>query len=51
MNQRTKTWEAWIRVRGKSKHLGYFKRRDDACAARLAAERAHGFHENHGRQM
>jgi len=29
--------------------VGYFVSFSDACAAREAAERAHGFHENHGR--
>jgi hypothetical protein len=30
-------------------HLGYFKDKSEAIAARRAAEREHGFHENHGR--
>ena len=36
---------------GKAKSLGYFKTIEEAKNARLAAERAHGYHENHGRPI
>ncbi len=41
-------WHAKIKVGGKSKHLGSFHTKDDAMAARKAAETAHGFHPQHG---
>lgn len=47
--KRTNAWRAAIKVGGKNKHLGYFKSKDSAIAARAAAEIEHGFHENHGR--
>jgi len=42
-------FQAYIKVKGKQMHLGYFNRLEDACAARLEAERVYGFHQNHGR--
>lgn len=42
-------WCAFINVKGKRKHLGYFTDKADAIAARAAAEAKYGFHENHGR--
>lgn len=42
-------WVARIKVHGRARHLGRFVNRDDAIAARVAAERAEGFHPNHGR--
>lgn len=45
----TSRWVSKIYNAGKMLHLGYFKSRDDAVAARRAAERKYGFHENHGR--
>lgn len=42
-------WVARICIGGKSKHIGLFATRDEAVAARLMAERALGFHPNHGR--
>jgi hypothetical protein len=42
-------WNARIRVSGKYTHLGYFTSKDDAIAARKAAEIEHGYHPNHGR--
>lgn len=42
-------WQAQIGISGKCKYLGIFSSRDDAVAARRAAERQYGFHENHGR--
>lgn len=43
-------WWAEITVEGDTKRLGIFEKFDDACAARWAAERRHGFHPNHGRR-
>lgn len=44
-----KKWHARLKKGGKTFHLGYFEEIADAAAARIAAERLHGFHENHGR--
>lgn len=43
-------WTAQIKVERKTKHLGSFATFDEAVAARLMAERRHGFHKNHGRK-
>ena len=43
-------WQAYITSQGKNIHLGYFTDKDDAIAARKAAEVKYGFHANHGRQ-
>lgn len=42
-------YAAYIRVADRKMHLGFYDNLDDAIAARVTAERAHGFHENHGR--
>jgi hypothetical protein len=42
-------WCATIGINGRSKTLGVFSDLSDAILAREAAERAAGFHENHGR--
>lgn len=42
-------WSATIHANGVRESLGLFLRKDDAVAARKAAERRHGFHPNHGR--
>lgn len=42
-------WGAFITVHGKCLSLGSFEKLEDAIAARKAAEKAHGFHVNHGR--
>jgi hypothetical protein len=47
--QRLGRYEAYITARGKRKHIGCFKRIEDAIAARKRAEAEHGFHANHGR--
>lgn len=44
-------WTAQIKIHGKSIHLGTFTTENDAAKARKDAERAHGFHENHGKEM
>lgn len=41
-------WRAQIQPDGKAVHLGLFDYFEDAVAARKAAERRFGFHENHG---
>lgn len=41
-------WEAAIRTDGRRRYLGSYVNFDDAVAARKAAERQHGYHENHG---
>ena len=41
-------WQAYIKVRGKRHHLGYFAEKFDAILTRLLAEKKHGFHINHG---
>lgn len=42
-------WRVAISEDGHERHLGFFASFDDAVTARKAAEQAHGFHENHGR--
>lgn len=42
-------WQASIHHDGRLRHLGFFSSKDEAIAARKAAEVAHGFHPNHGR--
>lgn len=41
-------WQAYITVDAKSIYLGRFANKDQAVAARKAAEQQHGFHDNHG---
>lgn len=41
-------WKAQITVNGKHIYLGRFDHKKDAIAARIAANRKFGFHENHG---
>jgi len=43
-----KAWVAYITSEGKTKHLGIFHNKEDAIAARKAAEVLYGFHANHG---
>lgn len=47
--QGPKPWRAAIKTGGKHISLGRFDLKDDAIAARKAAERKYGFHPNHGR--
>ncbi len=42
-------WQATIWVRKKVVHLGRFKKKREAIAARKAAETKYNFHPNHGR--
>lgn len=42
-------WVASVKVDNKRIYLGSFKNFDEAVAARRAAEKVHGFHENHGK--
>lgn len=42
-------WRAYIKVAGKQIELGHYTTKEQAIAARKAAERKYGFHENHGR--
>lgn len=44
-----KKWQAKISVDGRRVYLGLFHSKDEAIAARTAAERKYGFHENHGK--
>lgn len=41
-------WIARIGSNGSRQHIGAFETKEDAVAARLAAQCAAGFHENHG---
>lgn len=43
-----KKWYAQITVNGKAIHLGTFDTRDDAAAAKMAANAKYGFTERHG---
>ena len=47
--KRRNYWYSLIVVNHKSIYLGSFKNKEDAIAARKAAEIKYGFHENHGR--
>lgn len=47
--ERSGKWEAHIGLKDGQKFLGMFKTKEEAVAARLAAEKANGFHANHGR--
>jgi hypothetical protein len=49
-NKRGQNYQAKIMVNKKSKHLGYFKNKEEAIAARAAANIKYNFHENHGRK-
>ena len=48
-HKQARKWAADIYVNGKNKHLGLFTNKDEAIAARLHAEKEHGYHINHGR--
>lgn len=46
---KTQKWRAFITENYKTTALGYFDTFQEACFARLEAERKYGYHENHGR--
>lgn len=46
-----KKWKAQIGLGNKTVNLGHFATKDEAIAARSAAERELGFHPNHGRSL
>ena len=48
---RRRRWLAQITIGYKSVYIGLFKHKEDAIAARKAAEIKYGFHENHGREQ
>lgn len=48
-HNRDKRWQAYIKLNGRRKHLGYFHDLEKAVSVRKAAERKHGYHINHGR--
>lgn len=41
-------WKAYIAVDGRLLHLGRFDTKEEAITARNAANKKHGFHQNHG---
>lgn len=45
---RCSKWQANIKVNGRNISLGLFKKKEEAIAARKAAEAQYGFHQNHG---
>lgn len=47
-HERDARWRAHIKVGGRQKHLGNFRRFEDAVSARLTANAALGFSERHG---
>ena len=49
-DKRRQNYHAKITINGKSRHLGYFKNKEEAIAAREAANIKYNFHENHGRK-
>ena len=48
-HKQTCKWTAQIKINNRQVYLGLFTKKDDAIAARKAAEVKYGFHENHGR--
>ena len=46
--KKTRTWQSQIRYAGRQVYLGRFHDKEDAIAARKAAEVLYGYHENHG---
>jgi hypothetical protein len=48
-SERDQRWRARMHLGNRSLSLGYFHEIEDAIAARKAAEKLYGFHENHGR--
>lgn len=50
LDKRRSKWVASITVNRRKKFIGEFPDYEQAVKARRAAEKAHGFHENHGRR-
>ena len=48
--RRGERWIAQIGVFGTTEHVGIYETKEDAIAARKAAEEEYGFHPNHGRK-
>lgn len=48
-NKTERKWRVQIMADGRNKTVGQFVEREDAIAARKAAEKLHNYHENHGR--
>lgn len=48
-NKQQGKWVAYIRDGGRPRHIGSFPTAVEASAARATAERALGYHQNHGR--
>lgn len=46
---RTSKWRASISISGRTRYIGSFGTKDEAVAARKAAEVRLGYHQNHGR--
>ncbi|MDB4312159.1 HNH endonuclease, partial [bacterium] len=42
-------WRSAIGLKGKWKHLGRFKKKEDAVLARREAEQFYNYHTNHGK--
>ena len=51
LDKKRNKWRAQIRVLDNQIDLGSFKNKDDAIAAREAANIKYGFHENHGQLL
>lgn len=49
-SNRHKLWAASIHHENKPIHLGWFKEKDAAVAARQTAEKQYGYHPNHGKR-
>jgi|TARA_R110000803_G_scaffold17700_3_gene47644 hypothetical protein len=49
-NKIAQNYQASIKINGKKKHLGCFKNKEEAVAARAVANIKYNFHENHGRK-
>lgn len=48
-HKRDANWCVQISINGRRVHIGSFEEKNDAIAARRAAEKMFGFHPNHGR--
>lgn len=50
LDRRGGRWRAYIKEGSRNVSLGYYASRDEAAAARKAAEQRLGYHPNHGRE-